>query len=60
MREEYRDSVQVVYRDGDVVRRCRGIQVIDKDPVFIVLLRGNGDIIRFNKNCVEKIEEIHP
>ena len=60
MREQLRDLVEVVYRDGLQIRRVRGIQVVTTDPVFIKLLRADGAVLQFNKAVVERIEEVGP
>lgn len=57
MREEIRDAVQIVYRDGPIIRRIRGIQLIDTDPVFVKLIRADGTIFQINRALVDRIEE---
>lgn len=57
MREEIRDAVQIVYHDGLTIRRIRGIQLIDTDPVFVKLIRADGTIFQINRNLVDRIEE---
>jgi len=57
MREEIRDAVQIVYHDGVTVRRIRGIQLINTDPVFVKLIRADGTIFQINRNLVDRIEE---
>ena len=47
-----------MYLDGDNPRSIRGIDIVDKDPIFLTLLRQDGSTVRFNKNIIQKIEEV--
>ena len=58
MREQIRDAVEVVYKDGPLTRRIRGVQIVTSDPVFIKLIRADGSILQFNRSVVERIEEL--
>jgi len=60
MREQIRDLVEVVYRDGPQIRRVRGIAIVTSDPVFVKLIRADGAVLQFNKAIVERVEEVRP
>ena len=50
-------QISVVYRDFEQgIRRCRGIRLIEDDPLFLELVRMDGQHVKFNRTIVLKVE----
>lgn len=50
-------EVRVIYKDNGMTRALRGVQILHDDPDFIKLIRSDGSVVQFARNCVERIVE---